>query len=111
MEFNSSELSSGVAVLALKGRFNMVTTQPFRDHITKLVEAGSSRIVVELSGVNSFDSSALGALIGGLKTARQAGGDLRLSAPTEQVKLVLQLTNMDRVLISYDSAGEAFSNA
>ena len=111
MEFNSSELSPGVAVLSLKGRFNMVTTQPFRDHITKLVEAGSNRIVVELSGVNSFDSSALGALIGGLKSARQAGGDLRLSAPTEQVKLVLQLTNMDRVLISYDSAEEAFSNA
>ena len=89
----------------------MVTAQSFRDQIANLVAAGSNRIVVELSGVNSFDSSALGALIGGLKMTRQAGGDLRLSSPTEQVKLVLQLTNMDRVLISYESPEEAFINA
>ena len=111
MEFNSSLLSPGISVLSMNGRFNMVTAQPFRDQITNLVAAGSNRIVVELSGVNSFDSSALGALIGGLKMTRQAGGDLRLSSPTEQVKLVLQLTNMDRVLISYESPEEAFINA
>lgn len=110
MEFKSSEISPGIAVLTLQGRFNMVTAQPFRDEISKLVEEGSNRIVVDLNGVSSFDSSALGALIGGLKTTRQAGGDLRLSSPTEQVKLVLQLTNMDRVLISYNSVEEAFSN-
>jgi anti-sigma B factor antagonist len=60
--------------------------------------------------VTSFDSSALGALIGGLKTTRQAGGDLRLCSPTEQVNLVLRLTNMERVLICHDKAEEAFSN-
>jgi anti-sigma B factor antagonist len=110
MEFNLKELENGIALLSLSGRFNMVTAQPFRNEIAALVENGSIRVVVDLGGVTSFDSSALGALIGGLKTTRQAGGDLRLCSPTEQVNLVLRLTNMERVLICYDSAEKAFSN-
>jgi anti-sigma B factor antagonist len=110
MEFNTKELENGIAHLSLNGRFNMVTAQSFRDQIKTLVEHGSIRIVVDLGGVTSFDSSALGALIGGLKTTRQAGGDLRLCSPTEQVNLVLGLTNMERVLICFNSAEEAFSN-
>jgi anti-sigma B factor antagonist len=110
MEFTSAELTPGVVLLSLTGRFNMITAQSFRDYITKLVEDGSNRVVVDLSEVKSFDSSALGALIGGLKATRKAGGDLRLSSPTEQVKLVLRLTNVDNLLICYDNAKEAFSN-
>jgi anti-sigma B factor antagonist len=55
------------------------------------------------------DSSGLGALIGCLKSARQAGGDLRIAQPTAQVTMVLQLSNLDRVLKSYGSAEEAYS--
>jgi anti-sigma B factor antagonist len=110
MEFKVKDLDDGVVVLSLDGRFNMVTAQVFRDQIKALVEHGSNRVVVDLAGVTSFDSSALGALIGGLKTTRQAGGDLRLCSPTEQVNLVLRLTNMERVLICHAKAEEAFSN-
>ena len=108
MDFNVKKLENGVAHLSLIGRFNMVTAQPFRDQITALVEDGSIRVVVDLGGVTSFDSSALGALIGGLKTTRQAGGDLRICSTTEQINFVFNLTNMQRVLICYDSAEEAF---
>jgi anti-sigma B factor antagonist len=55
-----------------------------------------------------LDSSGLGALIAGLKTARQAGGDLRIARPTEAVSLVFTLTNMDRVLRPRASVEEAF---
>jgi hypothetical protein len=52
----------------------------------------------------------LGALIAGLKAARQAGGDLRIAAPTAQVETVLALTNLNRVLTAYPSAGLAFND-
>jgi anti-sigma B factor antagonist len=55
-----------------------------------------------------MDSSGLGALIGCLKTARQADGDLRIAAPNEQVRMVLRLSNVDRVLRSYDDPSEAY---
>ena len=48
-----------------------------------------------------------GALISGLRLTRQAGGDLRIAAPSEQVRMVLGLTNLDRVLRPHESLDEA----
>jgi anti-sigma B factor antagonist len=54
-----------------------------------------------------IDSSGLGALIGGLKQGRQAGGDLRIAGAPERVRMVLSLTNLDRVLRPYDDLASA----
>jgi anti-sigma B factor antagonist len=60
--------------------------------------------------VNFIDSSGLGALISGLKSARQAGGDLRIANPGEQARVVLKLTTLDRVLRPYDSVEDALAD-
>jgi hypothetical protein len=51
----------------------------------------------------------LGALIGGLKAARLAGGDLRYTRPGEQARLVLELTRLDRVLRPYPTVEDALA--
>lgn len=73
------------------------------------VAAGHKRLVIDLGDVAFIDSSGLGALISGLKAARQAGGDLRIARPTEQVRVVLQLTTLDRVLRTHATLEEAFA--
>ena len=108
MEYKVKSLSDGVAVVHLAGRLNMVTAQRLRDVVAASVAEGNNRIVVELSELVFIDSSGLGALISGLKAARQVGGDLRIAAPNEQVRLVLKLTNMERVLSVYPTAELAF---
>jgi anti-sigma B factor antagonist len=109
MEYTVKDLGGGVAVLHLDGRLNMVSAARLREAVTSTVAKGHTRIAVDLAGVDFMDSSGLGALISGLKTTRQAGGDLRIAAPSEQVKLVLQLTNMERVLLAHERAETAFS--
>jgi anti-sigma B factor antagonist len=89
-------------------RLNMVSAPRLREVIAETIAAGNNRIVINLDGTEFMDSSGLGALIGCLKMARQAGGDLRIAAVQRQVKMVLELTGMDRVLTAYPSAGEAF---
>ena len=111
MECTTTHLENGVVVIDLDGRLNMASAATLRQTVTTLVQQGSSRFAVDLSRISFMDSSGLGALISGLKTARQAGGDLRITAPTEQVQLVLQLTNMERVLTPYDSVESAFGSA
>ena len=69
--------------------------------------AGKARLVVDLHAVDFIDSSGLGALIGGLKPARQQGGDLRIAAAGDQVRAVLKLTNLDRILSPYATVEEA----
>lgn len=108
MQFTVDTPTDGIAVVRIIGRLNMVTAPRLREAVGTSVAAGRTRVAIDLSRVEFIDSSGLGALINGLKTARQAGGDLRIAAPNEQVQLVLQLTNMERVFTAYTNADTAF---
>lgn len=101
------QLGAGQAVLRPASRLDLRSAPQLRAAVTDAVESGSTLVVVDLSGVDFMDSSGLGALIAGLKTARQASGDLRICGPTEQVTMVLELTQMDRVLRAHPSVEAA----
>ncbi|MCK0177302.1 STAS domain-containing protein [Mycolicibacterium sp. F2034L] len=101
---------AGVVVVQPDGRLNMVAAPSLRRQLHALVDGGNSKVVVDLSKTEFIDSSGLGALISGLKVARQAGGDLRIAAPTRQVVTVLELTNLNRVLRAHDSVDGAFDD-
>ncbi|MBT2566287.1 STAS domain-containing protein [Arthrobacter sp. ISL-85] len=106
----TSELRDSYAEVTADGRLNMVAAPQLREFIGNLITDGSPRIVLNLEKTSFMDSSGLGALIGCLKAARQAGGDLRIAGVTPQVRMVLQLTSMDKVLAPYATVEEAFSN-
>ena len=91
-----------------QGRLNMVAAPKLKETIASEIGSGAKRIVVNLGKTEFMDSSGLGALIGCLKLARQAGGDLRIANVPQQVLMVLQLTSMDRVLTPYPDASSAF---
>ena len=108
--FRVDDVRTDLAIIRVVGRLNMVTAPRLRDLVTEAVASGRSRLVVDLAAVEFMDSSGLGALIGALKTTRQAGGDLRIAAAGEQVSMVLQLSNVDRILKPYGSADDAFND-
>ena len=97
-------------ILAPSGRLNLVSAPKLKKLADEVVASGRARIVVDLSGVSFMDSSGLGALIGALKSARQAAGDLRIAGATEQVLAVLQLTNLDRILRPYPTVQDALGD-
>jgi anti-sigma B factor antagonist len=107
MQIERHDMGQRVAVLSLDGRLNMVSAPQLKATITDSVAAGRTQVVVDLSAVTFMDSSGLGALIAGLKAARQASGDLRMTGANEQVRTVLKLTNLDRVLRLYDTVQAA----
>jgi anti-sigma B factor antagonist len=107
MDLQIDSADGGVAVLRCRGRLNMATASRLTEAIGGCVD-GSPRLVVDLTETAFVDSSGLGALISGLKRARQAGGDLRIARPTPAVTAVFSLTNMDKVLRPRDSVEGAF---
>lgn len=110
IEFDVTTQDDGIGVVVPRGRVNMVSARRLKELIGEVVAAGSPRVVVDMGETTFLDSSGLGALIAGLKTARQAGGDLRIARPTEAVTLVLELTNMDRVLRPRATVAAAFDD-
>ncbi|MDP3064584.1 MAG: STAS domain-containing protein [Chloroflexota bacterium] len=100
---------NGAAVVRLSGRLDLVSAGEVKQNISQAVGKGQKRLVVDLGDVQFIDSSGLGALIGGLKTTRQAGGDLRIARPGQQAVIILQLTTLDKVLWPYTSVEEALA--
>jgi anti-anti-sigma factor len=98
-----------VTVVTPNGRLDMSSAPAFRERVRQLVDSGAARLVVDMGEVSFVDSSGLGAIIGGLKVTRQAGGDLRIARPNQQVQLVLDLTSLNRVLRPYGSLDEAMA--
>ncbi|KHL03283.1 STAS domain-containing protein [Sinomonas humi] len=101
----------GYTEVAAEGRLNMVSAPLLRSAVADAIEAGHRLLVLNLGGTDFMDSSGLGALVGCLKAARQAGGDLRIANVGEQVQMVLKLTSMDRILTPYSKPEDAFKDA
>lgn len=104
----TTDVRERFTVIAISGRLTASGAPMLRKAISETIGEGHPRIVVDLSGTEFVDSSGLGALIGGLKSARIAGGDLRIAAVPDVVRTVLRLTNLDRVLRDHETPEAAF---
>jgi anti-sigma B factor antagonist len=68
-------------------------------------------IIIDLAGLEFIDSSGVAALVLGRRQARQAGGDLLMAAPQQQVLRVLTLTRLIDVFPVHASVAEAVGSA
>ena len=109
MEMRVEAARGGAAIVRLDGRLDLVTAGEAKQRLVETVEGGQKRLVVDMGSVDFVDSSGLGAIIGVLKAARQAGGDLRIACPTSQLRSILKLTMLDRVLRPYETVEEALT--
>ncbi len=105
----ATETIGSTLVVHPVGRLDLVSAPQLREIVTDSVANGIIGVVIDLHDVYFMDSSGLGAMINGLKTARQAGGNLRIARPAEQALMVLDLTMMQQILHPYASVEEALA--
>jgi anti-sigma B factor antagonist len=109
MDLRVEANQTGTAVIRLDGRLDLVSAGEAKQRMVEAVTGGQRRLVVDMANVDFVDSSGLGAIVGVLKAARQAGGDLRIARPTSQFRSILELTMLDRVLRPYETVEEALT--
>lgn len=107
MEITVNPVSERTAVVQLRGRLDLLVAAEVKQRLSQAVNEGFKLLVVDMGEVSFVDSSGLGALIGGLKAARLAGGDLRLANVGAQAQAILELTTLNRVLRPYPNVTEA----
>lgn len=79
------------------GIFDGTKGVQFRSEVGDVLEGGAKVILVDFKEVSFLDSSGLGALVVAFKAARAAGGKLCLCSISPQVKMLFELTSMDRI--------------
>ncbi len=102
-----TQISGDVFILRCNGRIVFGDESAIlRERVGNMLP-GTSKIVVNLQGVDYIDSGGLGMLVGLLVSARNRGGELKLVSPRKRVKDVLRNTNLDRIFRVYGNNDEA----
>jgi anti-sigma B factor antagonist len=95
-------------VATVVGRITLGTgSSTLRDTIVELSSGEHPRILLNLSGVSSMDSSGIGELVSGFTTARSRGGSLKLFALPQRVEELLRMTGVSRIFEIHDDEAHA----
>ena len=99
----------GVPVLELSGRFDAHTVPEVSDWI-KVKMADQPQLAIDLVNVTFVDSAALATLVQGMKQCREQDGDLLLCRLAQPVRIIFELTRLDRAFAIFDSVPEAVAS-
>jgi anti-anti-sigma factor len=77
--------------------------------VADVVGSDATRVVFELNGVTFMDARGLGMMVEIQRRALEAGGCVRLAAPSKSVRRVLTLTGCDPIFETFESLRRAVS--
>jgi len=96
-KLNEKRLDTSISGL-LKGEFTMI-----------LKVEGVNKLIVDLSEVESCDSSGLSAILVANRIISANEGRIRLAAPSEKVHNLIRITQLDRVLPVTETVEQALA--
>jgi anti-sigma B factor antagonist len=87
------------------GELDAYTVPQFRDVLAKV--GPSRRLLIDLSSVPFMDSAGLGALIGGIRRVREAGGEVAVACNRPTLMRLLHTTGFDRIVSVTETVDDA----
>ena len=99
---------SNVTILDLKGKILIGEgDDALRDAVTRVVQSGKQKILLNLAEVPYVDSAGLGEIVRCYTTVSKNGGKLKLINLTKKIQDLLAITKLLTVFETYDSEEEA----
>ncbi len=85
-------------VVTLRGRFDAKECYDFGRHISQVLQGGCTGLVIDMSGVDFIDSSALADIVSLAKWSAAHDRTFRIQEPSHPVRKVLEMTGIERAL-------------
>ncbi|TMK86705.1 MAG: STAS domain-containing protein [Actinobacteria bacterium] len=99
------EETDGYTVCRPVGELDAYTVGQFREALGEL--ASRPKLLIDMSAVPFVDSAGLGALIGGIRRARESGGDVAVCCNRPTLVRLLHTTGFDRIVTVTETIEEA----
>jgi anti-sigma B factor antagonist len=96
-------------VLELRGDIDLNEKPKVAAQLEPLIERQITGIVIDLSQVPYVDSSGLAIFIDALQRVQQYGGKLALAGLQENVRLVFQISRLDKVFSIFNDSQSALA--
>jgi anti-sigma B factor antagonist len=102
---------NGIEIIKLDGKITIgAGDQQLRDVIANTVATGKNKILLDLSGVTTIDSSGIGELVGSYTTVTNRGGKLKLLHLPAKLNELLHVTQLITVFEVYENENEAVAS-
>lgn len=106
----SEEVPDDAAVIAVAGELDLYSAPQLKEALLAALDNGAAKVVVDMTGVNFIDSSALGVLIGAVKRLHSREGKLVLVSVDENVNWIFQITGLNSVFDIFPTRDEALAS-
>jgi anti-anti-sigma factor len=111
MKATSRTTDNGVEIIKLEGKITIGSgDSQLREVIGNAMNNPSPKILLDMSGVTTIDSSGIGELVGSYTTVTNRGGKLKLLHLPAKLNELLHVTQLITVFEVYDSEQEALSS-
>lgn len=99
-----------ISILQLFDRIDASSSKELKDIVVTKIDQSKINLLLDMSQVSFIDSSGLGMLITCLKSINKAGGQLKISNISNNVKTIFDTTRMDRVFEIFDNNEDALTS-
>jgi anti-sigma B factor antagonist len=106
MKLNSRDMGD-VQILELIGNFDASSANVARQWFEQATAKAPANIIVNLKEVDFMDSTGLSVLVHGMKRSRENQGEVRLCNLQQPVRMIFELTRLDRVFEVFNSEEDA----
>jgi len=83
--------------VAIRGSLDINTAPALAEEIDKIIQGKTSKVLVDLTGLDLIDSSGVAALVKLYKGVRGAGGAVTIAGARDQPLAIFKLLRMDKV--------------
>jgi anti-sigma B factor antagonist len=93
-------------IIVATGELDVAASSALRDHVRPILDAGISRLVVDLSDVSFIDSVSLAAIVGARRRLKDRAA-LAVVATHPYVRLILEAAGLDTIVNVFDTREDA----
>lgn len=90
-------MSNTFIILEPSGILDGVRGNHLRQEISNIINSGTNIVLIDMKEVKFIDSSGLGSLVLAMQMARNANAKLFVCSINDQVRMLFELTKVDRI--------------
>ena len=106
----SIKATDDVMVLDIEGKLDALTSPEAESRITRLVEDGANKILVDFDKLDYVSSAGLRVLLSAAKRLESDGGELRICCLNDIVKEVFDISGFIKIFKVFASVSEALDD-
>jgi anti-anti-sigma factor len=98
-ETKTRRVEPDITIFEISGRLNLGNLlQSVESAIRSLIDGGARKLVIDVAGLNSIDSSGIGTLVTCAGQMDQLGGQMRVAGALGSVAKVFETIHIDRII-------------